>query len=156
FQAEDGIRDRNVTGVQTCALPISIADIVLNHKANVNKKETFTVMKMDPENRRQPISEPYEIEGYTHFNFPGRNKKYNDFEWHWYHFSGLDYDARNDETGIFQIQGENKGWADNEDVDGEKGNFDFLMFYYIDFDNTEVIQNVIDCAGLFIESTGIS
>src|SRR5699024_11979432 len=25
FQAEDGIRDRNVTGVQTCALPIYIA-----------------------------------------------------------------------------------------------------------------------------------
>src|SRR5207249_9157362 len=27
FQAEDGIRDRNVTGVQTCALPISTADL---------------------------------------------------------------------------------------------------------------------------------
>src|SRR5699024_12205978 len=27
FQAEDGIRDRNVTGVQTCALPISIDKI---------------------------------------------------------------------------------------------------------------------------------
>src|SRR5207249_5685965 len=26
FQAEDGIRDRNVTGVQTCALPISEQD----------------------------------------------------------------------------------------------------------------------------------
>src|SRR6266513_4842614 len=26
FQAEDGIRDRNVTGVQTCALPISRCD----------------------------------------------------------------------------------------------------------------------------------
>src|SRR5699024_11891101 len=26
FQAEDGIRDRNVTGVQTCALPISSLD----------------------------------------------------------------------------------------------------------------------------------
>src|SRR5699024_12072954 len=26
FQAEDGIRDRNVTGVQTCALPISSED----------------------------------------------------------------------------------------------------------------------------------
>src|SRR5699024_12114118 len=26
FQAEDGIRDRNVTGVQTCALPISFKD----------------------------------------------------------------------------------------------------------------------------------
>src|SRR5207249_9142991 len=26
FQAEDGIRDRNVTGVQTCALPILIGN----------------------------------------------------------------------------------------------------------------------------------
>src|SRR5699024_11429274 len=32
FQAEDGIRDRNVTGVQTCALPISqeITDLGVN------------------------------------------------------------------------------------------------------------------------------
>src|SRR5438067_9564101 len=28
FQAEDGIRDRNVTGVQTCALPISACGTV--------------------------------------------------------------------------------------------------------------------------------
>ena len=27
FQAEDGIRDRDVTGVQTCALPISLKNI---------------------------------------------------------------------------------------------------------------------------------
>src|SRR5699024_653505 len=27
FQAEDGIRDRNVTGVQTCALPISAEEV---------------------------------------------------------------------------------------------------------------------------------
>src|SRR5690625_6205238 len=29
FQAEDGIRDGHVTGVQTCALPISFADLLL-------------------------------------------------------------------------------------------------------------------------------
>src|SRR5207249_9252054 len=29
FQAEDGIRDRNVTGVQTCALPILLLATVL-------------------------------------------------------------------------------------------------------------------------------
>src|SRR5699024_11906969 len=29
FQAEDGIRDRNVTGVQTCALPILALSVVL-------------------------------------------------------------------------------------------------------------------------------
>src|SRR6266540_5460864 len=28
FQAEDGIRDRDVTGVQTCALPISMPDVM--------------------------------------------------------------------------------------------------------------------------------
>src|SRR5207248_7746270 len=28
FQAEDGIRDRTVTGVQTCALPISVTDVL--------------------------------------------------------------------------------------------------------------------------------
>src|SRR2546421_3195637 len=28
FQAEDGIRDLIVTGVQTCALPISIRDVI--------------------------------------------------------------------------------------------------------------------------------
>src|SRR5699024_12234105 len=30
FQAEDGIRDRNVTGVQTCALPILRGDLDIN------------------------------------------------------------------------------------------------------------------------------
>src|SRR5699024_11736682 len=29
FQAEDGIRDRNVTGVQTCALPIFVVPVLL-------------------------------------------------------------------------------------------------------------------------------
>src|SRR2546427_12791466 len=29
FQAEDGIRDLTVTGVQTCALPISIASVLV-------------------------------------------------------------------------------------------------------------------------------
>src|SRR5699024_12172856 len=36
FQAEDGIRDRNVTGVQTCALPIWFAIVVVravHHRA---------------------------------------------------------------------------------------------------------------------------
>src|SRR5438094_1507309 len=32
FQAEDGIRDRTVTGVQTCALPILSPALVLFHR----------------------------------------------------------------------------------------------------------------------------
>src|SRR5699024_4444624 len=44
-QAEDGIRDRNVTGVQTCALPIFILSIMLvtqkqsNHEASVERQQ---------------------------------------------------------------------------------------------------------------------
>src|SRR5699024_10667340 len=38
FQAEDGIRDRNVTGVQTCALPISnVNDVIVKQKYEVDK-----------------------------------------------------------------------------------------------------------------------
>src|SRR5699024_11782693 len=32
LQAEDGIRDRNVTGVQTCALPISVV-LAVEHRS---------------------------------------------------------------------------------------------------------------------------
>src|SRR5256884_3957765 len=39
FQAEDGIRDVAVTGVQTCALPISLLEtLFLLFPANVQKK----------------------------------------------------------------------------------------------------------------------
>ncbi|UUX33050.1 alpha-amylase [Fundicoccus culcitae] len=131
------------------------ADVVLNHKANGDKLERFKVLKMDPNNRQVPISEPYEIEGWTNFTFPGRQGKYNDFNWHWYHFSGIDYDAKNNETGVYMILGENKGWADNDTVDSENGNFDYLMFSDIDFDHPEVRQNVRDWAKWFLETTGV-
>src|SRR5699024_6776361 len=36
FQAEDGIRDRNVTGVQTCALPISKVNLLLGLAMDVD------------------------------------------------------------------------------------------------------------------------
>src|SRR5699024_7703467 len=41
FQAEDGIRDRNVTGVQTCALPISLKRGTV--KQLKTSRETYTV-----------------------------------------------------------------------------------------------------------------
>src|SRR5699024_11640351 len=39
FQAEDGIRDRNVTGVQTCALPIFIFRILFSDMLPSSKKQ---------------------------------------------------------------------------------------------------------------------
>src|SRR5699024_11756086 len=38
FQAEDGIRDRNVTGVQTCALPIWRTSFYLSRNVHFQRK----------------------------------------------------------------------------------------------------------------------
>src|SRR5699024_11248861 len=37
FQAEDGIRDRNVTGVQTCALPIYVRKLCFSRYRSSKK-----------------------------------------------------------------------------------------------------------------------
>src|SRR5699024_11915822 len=62
FQAEDGIRDRNVTGVQTCALPISykIKNLLLNEPRgnkyvnlityNINCEEQILEVFLDTSN----------------------------------------------------------------------------------------------------------
>src|SRR2546421_9188423 len=53
FQAEDGIRDLIVTGVQTCALPISITvpaspmNIVATSSSSTGAVATFTVSATD-------------------------------------------------------------------------------------------------------------
>src|SRR5699024_11357530 len=44
FQAEDGIRDRNVTGVQTCALPISFDIINENRNTIMYKYSTINLL----------------------------------------------------------------------------------------------------------------
>ena len=132
-----------------------IADVVLNHKAAADGTETFTVIEVDPNDRTTAISEPFMIKGWTHFTFPGRNKQYNDFEWHWYHFTGTDFDAKNRRSGIYLIQGDNKGWANDELVDSENGNYDYLMYADLDFKHPDVIKNLYDWAKWFIEITGI-
>src|SRR5438034_9434190 len=43
FQAEDGIRDHCVTGVQTCALPISVGQIYVANAASTNHLYSITV-----------------------------------------------------------------------------------------------------------------
>lgn len=70
----------------------------MNHKAGADYTEKFMVKEVDQQNRDKEITDAYEIEGWTGFNFPGRGNKYSDFKWHWYHFTGTDYDARTEKT----------------------------------------------------------
>src|SRR5882762_5536707 len=47
FQAEDGIRDSSVTGVQTCALPISVTAAEIRHDdANLIERQMKNLSEM--------------------------------------------------------------------------------------------------------------
>jgi alpha-amylase len=115
-------------------------DIVLNHKAGGDEKEKFQVIKVNPENRLEDISEPFEIESYTKFTFPGRGNTYSDFEWNFQCFSGVDY-AEGQEDGIFRIISEYcDGWE--EMISDEKGNYDYLMYNDIEHRNPFVREEL--------------
>src|SRR5699024_11373697 len=53
FQAEDGIRDRNVTGVQTCALPISL----ITHSSPSFRAVVLSIFGSDPAPARGSVIE---------------------------------------------------------------------------------------------------
>ncbi len=132
--------DQALQSLHRCNISVYL-DAVLNHKAGADERESFWVKRVQEDNRYAEISDAYEMDGWTHFTFPGRGEKYSPFKWHWYHFSGLDYDARRGESGIFKIQGDGKDWCHS--VDHEKGNYDYLMFANIDYRHPEVVSEML-------------
>lgn len=129
------------------------ADVVLNHKAGADFKETFMAAKVNEENRTEDIEEAHDIEGWTGFDFPGRGGEYSDFIWHFNHFNGVDFDDKTGEAGIYRILGENKGWGYG--VSPEHGNFDYLMFADIDHNNEDVRNELFRWGEWFIKKVPI-
>ena len=127
-----------------------VVDIVLNHKAGGDEKEKVKVVKVDPNNRNYVISEPFEIEAFTKFTFPGRNKKYSEFIWDFMCFTGVDFAADLDEKGIYRIlNGYGDGWQ--KLIDEEMGGYDYLMFDDINFRNQYVRNEVSEWAKWYHE-----
>ncbi|UBH08986.1 alpha-amylase [Macrococcus armenti] len=150
-----GTKEELIAAIQAChnhGLKV-YADVVINHKAGADEAETVKVVEVDPSDRNNIISEPFDIEAFTKFDFPGRNNKYSDFKWNYTHFNGTDYDHKTGRTGIFKILGENKDW--NENVDDEKGNFDYLMFTNVDYQHPDVRQQTIEWGKWFIDTLKI-
>ena len=125
-------------------------DVVMNHKAAADEKETFKAIEVNPENREEEISEPHDIEAWTKFTFPGRGDTYSSFKWNFQHFNGTDYDNKTKKEGVFRIVGDNKMW--NSNVDDEFGNYDYLMFANIDYNN-ELVQNEMISWGKWLYET---
>jgi alpha-amylase len=150
-----GTREEFIEAVQTgrrAGLKV-YADIVLNHMGGAEEKEVVMVRKVNPENRDEFVSGPYEIEAFTKFTFPGRAGKYSEFIWDYNCFAGVDYDARKNETAIFKILNEyGEGWQ--EVISDELGNYDYLMLSDIDFRNPHVLEELKHWGKWFYETAG--
>ena len=117
------------------------ADVILNHKGGADEIERIKVIRVDPDNRNHFISEPFDIDAYTKFTFPGRKGKYSEFIWNHTCFSGIDYAADLNEMAIFSIFND-YGFDWDEIIDDEKGNYDYLMFADIEFRNPAVREEL--------------
>lgn len=127
------------------------ADVVLNHRLGGDQEEEFEATPMNPENRQEPIGETTKIKAWTHFDFPGRQGKYSELQWHWWHFSGVDHNALNEEQAVYLIKG--KTFADS--VNKEKGNFDYLMGCNLDMNSEDVIEELNYWGRWFLDTTKV-
>lgn len=128
-----------------------LADIVFNHRMGADEVEDVIAIEDNPCNRTEAISEPRTIKAWTKFTFPGRGKTYSDFEWNWTCFHGVDWDDITSKHSIFKFYGKN--W--DSDVDKENGNFDYLMGADVDLNNVDVVNELINWAKWYLETTHI-
>lgn len=121
-----------VKSLQTHGLQV-YADAVLNHKMGGDAVEIPKATPFPQDDRLNPKGGLQEIKTYTHYNFPGRQGKYSNFEWHWWHFDAVDYNEYNsgDRSTVYLLEGKNF----DDYVALEKGNFAYLMGCDIDFQN---------------------
>ncbi|GAB3510383.1 alpha-amylase [Emticicia fontis] len=130
-------------------------DIVLNHMGGADETERVMARKVNPENRNEFISTPFEIEANTKFSFPNRKKKYSDFVWDYNCFTGVDCAAnvQESEKSIYSII--NDYGDDWEEVVGnEKGNYDYLMFSDIESRNPAVREELKRWGKWYYETVG--
>lgn len=116
-------------------------DAVLNQKLGGDTSEKFPAVPVARDNRLQDIGPERTIEAYTGFDFKGRKGRYSRFKWHWYHFSGVDYDKLTGDNEVFRVVGPGKGWS--QGVDKENANYDYLMGCDVDYNNPEVVGQTL-------------
>ena len=128
----------------------ALCDLVLNHRMGGEEEETVRAVPVDTENRLHTLGAPEEIRAYTHFTFPGRRGKYSEFVWNASCFTGVDYSSTDPDHHLFLFEG--KQWA--EDVDREKGNYDYLMGCDVDVNAPWVREELLNWGRWFLKTSG--
>ncbi|MBD2598142.1 alpha-amylase [Nostoc spongiaeforme FACHB-130] len=141
-----------VKSLQTHGLQV-YADAVLNHKMGGDAVETPKATPFPQDDRLNPKGGLQDIKTYTHYNFPGRQGKYSNFEWHWWHFDAVDYNEYNsgDRSTVYLLEGKNF----DDYVALEKGNFAYLMGCDLDFQNEWVRGEVTYWGKWYLDTTKV-
>ncbi|MEA5564340.1 alpha-amylase [Anabaena sp. UHCC 0399] len=141
-----------VKSLQTHRLQV-YADAVLNHKMGGDGIETPKATPFTQNDRLNPKGGLQEIKTYTHYNFPGRQGKYSNFEWHWWHFDAVDYNEYNsgDRSTVYLLEG--KKFDDY--VALENGNFAYLMGCDLDFQNEWVRGEITHWGKWYLDTTKV-
>ena len=127
-----------------------LADIVLNHRLGADETETLPVREVPWHDRTVSPAQAETRSVYTRFTFPGRGDRWSDFAWDSRRFTAVDYwDGRAGHLVLLP----GKRFA--PDVDGENGNYDYLMGADVDVLNHEVTQELVRWGWWLQYHTGI-
>ena len=150
-----GTRDEYLEAIRSAqAAGIHVyADVVFNHKLGADAEEEFAATPYNPDNRTEPIGESQTIKAWTHFSFPGRSGRYSQLQWHWWHFNAADHNVLNDDINAVYLF---EGKVFDQDVDLEKGNYDYLMGCNLDISNPDVQKELFYWGEWFLETTGVN
>jgi alpha-amylase len=128
---------------------VPLADIVLNHKLGGDEEEEVPVREVDKEDRNNYLSDETRITTRSRFTFPGRGETYSNFIWNWLCFSGFEEQDR-----LWKIQSEYSSESWDWLLVPEKGNYNYLLGYDIEYRNPAVKQELMNWLGWLVQQTG--
>ena len=120
----------------------AIHDVVFNHKIGGDEREAVKVRRANPDNRNEIEGEAFDTHAYTRFTFPGRQGKHSEFIWSQKCFTGVDYVEDPTENGVFRLVNEYGEGEWHDEVDDERGNYDYLIGSDVEFRNRAVYEEL--------------
>jgi alpha-amylase len=149
-----GTRDellKAIHAMQQAGLQV-YGDVVFNHKDGADETKIVWAQEMDWNDRNNALTDWYQIKAWTKFTFPKRAGKYSTFNWFWWCFDALSYDANQPKDHkLFRL----KDKSFSTDVSHEHGNYDYLMANDVDM-GEEFVRDELNYWGeWFLNTTGV-
>ncbi|MBQ9009691.1 MAG: alpha-amylase [Clostridia bacterium] len=144
-QYTHAIRTLHRFGIKT------LSDMVMNHRMGAELCEKVKTHVVSTDNRMEIQPETQNSLLYTKFIFPGRKGRYSNFKWDSHCFTSVGYDKKDPDHHLFLIDG--KSFA--PDVDGELGNYDYLMGCDVDVNQRDVKKELIRWGMFTLNKTAV-